>query len=256
MSKLKVNEIEKHDGSQVTISSPITIAANQNITVAAGSTAIDLSAAAGTISLPANSVSGNAIDGGTISDFASSGIDDNADTNVITLDSSENMTLTANSNLTLSGTGTVTTVDLTASGTTSLGPTTSINSVRVQALVPRAWWRGSMTITYAADGVPAISSPATLTSSIYGTALPTVSTVGASPDTLTFTYSADTGVLDGTKSCASINFYNDSDLVAQPSYSAAYNDASLVLTFNDGTAAGLDSKTCTVHMTVIVMALP
>jgi hypothetical protein len=36
-------------------------------------------------------LSGNKIDGGTISDFASTGIDDNADANAITIDSSENV---------------------------------------------------------------------------------------------------------------------------------------------------------------------
>lgn len=256
MSKLKVNEIEKSSGSAVTVSSPIVVGANSNVSCASGGSLTINLTNVDTLTIPADLISGDAIQGGTISTFASTGIDDNASSNAITIDSSQHVTLSTNSNLTLSGTGTMTTVDLTASGATSLASNTSINSVRVQALVPRAWWRGSMTITYDGSGVPTLSSVATLTDSIYGTEVPVISTEGTSPDTLTFAYSADTDILDGTKSAASINFYNDVDLVATPPYSAAYNDANLVLTFNDGTNAGLDSKTCTVHMTVIVMALP
>ena len=47
--------------------------------------------ASGTISFPDNSISGDDIDGGTISNFASTGIDDNADAVAITIDSSENV---------------------------------------------------------------------------------------------------------------------------------------------------------------------
>lgn len=45
--------------------------------------------ATGTISFPDNSISGDDIDGGTISNFASTGIDDNATSTAITIDSSE-----------------------------------------------------------------------------------------------------------------------------------------------------------------------
>ena len=47
--------------------------------------------ASGTISFPNDSISGDDIDGGTISNFASTGIDDNADAVAITIDSSENV---------------------------------------------------------------------------------------------------------------------------------------------------------------------
>jgi len=45
--------------------------------------------ASGTVSFPDNSISGDDIDGGTISDFASTGIDDNATSTAITIDSSQ-----------------------------------------------------------------------------------------------------------------------------------------------------------------------
>ena len=45
--------------------------------------------ASGTISFPDNSISGDDIDGGTISNFASTGIDDNADALAMTINSSE-----------------------------------------------------------------------------------------------------------------------------------------------------------------------
>ena len=45
----------------------------------------------GTITAPNDSISGDAINGGTISNFASTGIDDNASSTALTIDSSENV---------------------------------------------------------------------------------------------------------------------------------------------------------------------
>jgi len=55
---------------------------------AAAGTFTDLTAS-GTISFPDNSISGDDIDGGTISNFTSTGIDDNATSTAITIDSSQ-----------------------------------------------------------------------------------------------------------------------------------------------------------------------
>jgi len=63
-----------------------------NITVGAGKT---LDVSAGTLTLAANQISGDKIDGGTISTFASTGIDDNASSNALTIDSSQNLALTS-----------------------------------------------------------------------------------------------------------------------------------------------------------------
>lgn len=63
-----------------------------NITVGSGKT---LDVSGGTLTLAANQISGDKVDGGTISDFASTGIDDNASSNAITIDSSQNIALTS-----------------------------------------------------------------------------------------------------------------------------------------------------------------
>jgi len=57
-------------------------------TTAAAGTFTNLTAS-GTVSFPDNSISGDDIDGGTISNFASTGIDDNATSTAITIDSSQ-----------------------------------------------------------------------------------------------------------------------------------------------------------------------
>lgn len=57
-----------------------------NVTVEAAET---LDVSAGTLTLAADQISGDAIEGGTISNFASTGIDDNADALAMTIDSSE-----------------------------------------------------------------------------------------------------------------------------------------------------------------------
>ena len=57
-------------------------------TIAAAGTFTNLTAS-GTLSFPDNSISGDDVDGGTISNFASTGIDDNATSTAITIDSSE-----------------------------------------------------------------------------------------------------------------------------------------------------------------------
>jgi len=63
-----------------------------NITVGSGKT---LDVSGGTFTLAINQVSGDSIDGGTISTFASTGIDDNAASNALTIDSSQNLALTS-----------------------------------------------------------------------------------------------------------------------------------------------------------------
>lgn len=63
-----------------------------NITVGTGKT---LDVSSGTLTLDANQISGDKIDGGTISTFASTGIDDNAVSNALTIDSSQNLSITS-----------------------------------------------------------------------------------------------------------------------------------------------------------------
>lgn len=74
--------------------------------------AIETQIVDGTTPLNANTVSGDAVDGGTVSNFASTGIDDNATTTSLTLDSSGNASLTGNlstaGNLSVTGTSSFT----------------------------------------------------------------------------------------------------------------------------------------------------
>lgn len=63
-----------------------------DITVGTGKT---LDVSSGTLTLGANQISGDKIDGGTISTFASTGIDDNAVSNALTIDSSQNLSITS-----------------------------------------------------------------------------------------------------------------------------------------------------------------
>ena len=63
-----------------------------NITVGSGKT---LDVSGGTFTLANNQISGDSIDGGTISAFTSTGIDDNASSNALTIDSSQNLALTS-----------------------------------------------------------------------------------------------------------------------------------------------------------------
>lgn len=65
-----------------------------DITVGSGKT---LNVSAGTLTLADNQISGNKIDGGTISSFASTGIDDNASSTAITIDSSQRVGIGATS---------------------------------------------------------------------------------------------------------------------------------------------------------------
>jgi len=258
MSKLKVNEIETYNVSKIIVSSPIELGAGSHITAATGTTTINLTNI-DDIDIPAGLISGDAISGGTQTNFKCTGINDNAGSTVITLNTSEDMILTGDSNLTLSGTGTVTTVDLTASGTTLLGATTSINSVRVQALVPRAWWNGSMTIAYNSDEQPtifAIAENSTGTSR-YGTAIPGTATTTTTADSMKFVYS-DAAILDGLESSALVTIYGDPDLVRPLPFNILYTDISFTIHFLVPTtdAADYDSKTYTAKMSVTVMSLP
>jgi hypothetical protein len=74
--------------------------------------AIETQIVDGTTTLNANTVSGDVVDGGTVSNFASTGIDDNATTTSLTLDSSGNASLTGNlstaGNLSVTGTSSFT----------------------------------------------------------------------------------------------------------------------------------------------------
>ena len=93
--------------------------ATSDITVGAGKT---LDVSNGTLTLANDQISGDKIDGGTISNFASTGIDDNATSTAITIDSSENIGIgttvpstllhlqrnSSNDQLTLQRTGTAT----------------------------------------------------------------------------------------------------------------------------------------------------
>ena len=63
-----------------------------DITVGSSKT---LDVSGGTLTLADNQISGNKIDGGTISSFTSTGIDDNASSNALTIDSSQNLALTS-----------------------------------------------------------------------------------------------------------------------------------------------------------------
>ena len=65
-----------------------------NITVGSGKT---LDVSGGTLTLASDQISGDKINGGTISSFASTGIDDNAVSNALTIDSSQNLALTSGS---------------------------------------------------------------------------------------------------------------------------------------------------------------
>ena len=65
-----------------------------DITVGSGKT---LNVSAGTLTLADNQISGDKIDGGTISSFASTGIDDNASSTAITIDSSQRVGISATS---------------------------------------------------------------------------------------------------------------------------------------------------------------
>ena len=63
-----------------------------NITVGSGKT---LDVSGGTFTLASDQISGDKVNGGTISAFASTGIDDNASSNALTIDSSQNLALTS-----------------------------------------------------------------------------------------------------------------------------------------------------------------
>jgi hypothetical protein len=74
-SEIKVTNI-KHSSS----------GSNNLVLASDGSTSFS-----GTITAPNDSISGDAVNGGTISNFASTGIDDNASSTALTIDSSENV---------------------------------------------------------------------------------------------------------------------------------------------------------------------
>ena len=94
--------------------------ATSNITVGSGKT---LNVSAGTLTLADNQISGDKVDGGTISDFASTGIDDNATSTQITV---ADATTTIANDLTVSGALTVD-GNLNVEGTVTYIGTTTVN---------------------------------------------------------------------------------------------------------------------------------
>ena len=83
--------------------------------------------ATGTVTFADNSISGDDIDGGTISNFASTGIDDNATSTTITIDSSDNVTVA--NKLTITKSATAGTQTANATGSTTLDFATYQNFV-------------------------------------------------------------------------------------------------------------------------------
>lgn len=73
--------------------------------------------ATGTITFANDSISGDDVDGGTISNFASTGIDDNATSTTVTIDSSNNVTLANKLTITKSATAGTQTANATGSVT-------------------------------------------------------------------------------------------------------------------------------------------
>jgi len=94
--------------------------ATSNVTVGSGKT---LNVSAGTLTLADNQISGDKVDGGTISNFASTGIDDNATSTQITV---ADATTTIANDLTVSGALTVD-GNLNVEGTVTYIGTTTVN---------------------------------------------------------------------------------------------------------------------------------
>ena len=94
--------------------------ATSDVTVGSGKT---LNVSAGTLTLADNQISGDKVDGGTISDFASTGIDDNATSTQITV---ADATTTIANDLTVSGALTVD-GNLNVEGTVTYIGTTTVN---------------------------------------------------------------------------------------------------------------------------------
>jgi hypothetical protein len=94
--------------------------ATSDVTVGSGKT---LNVSAGTLTLADNQISGDKVDGGTISDFASTGIDDNATSTKITV---ADATTTIANDLTVSGALTVD-GNLNVEGTVTYIGTTTVN---------------------------------------------------------------------------------------------------------------------------------
>jgi hypothetical protein len=94
--------------------------ATSNITVGSGKT---LNVSAGTLTLAADQISGDAIQGGTISQFASTGIDDNATGTKVTI---SDATSAISNNLTVGG-SLVVDGGLTVEGTVTYIGTTTVN---------------------------------------------------------------------------------------------------------------------------------
>ena len=94
--------------------------ATSNVTVGAGKT---LNVSSGTLTLADNQISGDKVDGGTISNFASTGIDDNATSTKITV---ADATTTIANDLTVSGALTVD-GNLNVEGTVTYIGTTTVN---------------------------------------------------------------------------------------------------------------------------------
>ena len=94
--------------------------ATSDVTVGSGKT---LNVSAGTLTLADNQISGDKVDGGTISDFASTGIDDNATSTQITV---ADATITIANDLTVSGALTVD-GNLNVEGTVTYIGTTTVN---------------------------------------------------------------------------------------------------------------------------------
>jgi hypothetical protein len=83
--------------------------------------------ATGTIAFANDSISGDDVDGGTISNFASTGIDDNATSTTVTIDSSNNVTLA--NKLTITKSATAGTLTDNATGSVTLNFATYQNFV-------------------------------------------------------------------------------------------------------------------------------
>jgi hypothetical protein len=251
MSKLKVNAIETHNDGKVTIDSPVEIADGSNVTTLGSTTTVNLANVA-TITLPSASINGTAITGGPLASFSSAGITDNATTTKLTL-SNTVLTVEDGTDLTLTGSSRVTSPNITVGTAATLPAATTVGGAAVGALVPRMWWRGTLTITYSAGGIPVCSSLSDITNSNYGLTSSALNTTSSPDDGVLFTYN-DTTTHNGTKSAAIINFYNDNSMPSAPPYTLTYSDATLKITFTDGSTPGFDSATLSVHMTIMVMS--
>lgn len=239
MSLLKVAQIQKlAAGSEITIGSALVASSSVTVNGAlafGGSATINLTnISAGELTIPPDIISGNAIDGGVISSFTSTGISDTCDTNQLTVDE-----------------------DLTT--------VSSTNGVAGNNLA-RCWATAEFTLTYDSDGVPVVSGitvggPGDL--SIFNAAA-TITTKSTTDDSVTVTYGDGHPTMDGTKSCAIIQFRSQGSSEVDwhgylPHY-CTYTDGALQITFQDGTLGGsgdgtYDSTVLSVEASIVVFAL-